>query len=115
MTAAGTGPSTVRWLIGSQAFLTVVCQTRPVTSLTPRSRLLVSGLVLPALGREDQAEGGQQASGGAALPAVSAKVGCGTRWQGPWFWGRGSTSTEGARESPRSGELHERVNVRLLR
>ncbi len=34
-----------------QARLTVVCRTRLVTSLTPRSRLLVSDLVLTALAR----------------------------------------------------------------
>ena len=46
-----------------QARLTVVCRTRPVTSLTPGSRLLVSDLVLPALAKVEAADLGHTAVG----------------------------------------------------
>ena len=46
-----------------QARFTVVCRTRPVTSLTPRSRLLVSDLVLKALARVGVVDLGRTAAG----------------------------------------------------
>jgi len=57
--------------------LTVVCRTRLVTSLTPRSRLLVSDLVLTVLARVGVADLGRTAAG---LRSCCGTGGLGEEW-----------------------------------
>ncbi len=74
-------------------------ETRVVTSLTPGSRLLVSGLVQLQSTEEDRVAREGEWTAWLLCRGGTVAGTAGVRWQGPGGWGRGSTSTEGARES----------------
>ena len=114
-TAAGPAPARSDDRPDSQTRSTVACQTRLVTSLTPRSRLLVSGLVLPALARWVSLTGAvpQQVSGVPQFRRSRRRLAAVLDGKAPGVGAAAAQAPKVRGSSPRISEVHDPADVSL--